>query len=107
MLKTDGGIDREQGQASGSAAIGMVLKDHKYRDVDVTGSQMDRLLPAAHIADTSQQVRSGNASTSRSHGGGTKTATASQFAGSSAWRWRQYGLAANRSASRHTAKGST
>jgi ribonuclease HI len=34
VLKTDGGITAEQGQASGRAAIGVVLKDHKYRDVD-------------------------------------------------------------------------
>jgi ribonuclease H / adenosylcobalamin/alpha-ribazole phosphatase len=34
VLKTDGGITAEQGQASGPAAIGVVLKDHKYRDVD-------------------------------------------------------------------------
>lgn len=34
VLKTDGGITAEQGQASGPAAIGAVLKDHKYRDVD-------------------------------------------------------------------------
>ena len=33
VLKTDGGITAEQGQASGPAAIGVVLKDHKYRDV--------------------------------------------------------------------------
>jgi ribonuclease H / adenosylcobalamin/alpha-ribazole phosphatase len=34
VLKTDGGITAEQGQVSGPAAIGVVLKDHKYRDVD-------------------------------------------------------------------------
>jgi ribonuclease HI len=34
VLKTDGGIAAEQGEASGPAAIGVVLKDHKYRDVD-------------------------------------------------------------------------
>ena len=34
VLKTDGGITAEQGQAAGQAAIGVVLKDHKYRDVD-------------------------------------------------------------------------
>jgi ribonuclease HI len=34
ILKTDGGITAEQGQAAGPAAIGVVLKDHKYRDVD-------------------------------------------------------------------------
>jgi ribonuclease HI len=34
VLKTDGGITAEQGQAAGPAAIGVVLKDHKYRDVD-------------------------------------------------------------------------
>lgn len=34
VLKTDGGITREQGQASGQAAIGVVLNDPKYRDVD-------------------------------------------------------------------------
>ena len=33
VLKTDGGITAEQG-ASGPAAIGVVLKDPKYRDVD-------------------------------------------------------------------------
>ena len=32
-LKTDGGITAEQG-AAGPAAIGVVLKDHKYRDGD-------------------------------------------------------------------------
>jgi hypothetical protein len=31
VLKTDGGIAAEQGQAAGPAAIGVVLKDHKYR----------------------------------------------------------------------------
>lgn len=34
VLKADGGITAEQGQASGPAAIGVVLKDQKYRDVD-------------------------------------------------------------------------
>lgn len=34
VLKTDGGITAEQGQASGQAAVGVVLKDPKYRDVD-------------------------------------------------------------------------
>ena len=34
VLKADGGITAEQGQASGQAAIGVVLKDPKYRDVD-------------------------------------------------------------------------
>ena len=34
VLKTDGGITKEQGQASGEGAIGVVLKDHRYRDVD-------------------------------------------------------------------------
>jgi ribonuclease HI len=34
VLKTDGGITYEQGRASGQAAIGVVLKDPKYRDVD-------------------------------------------------------------------------
>lgn len=33
VLKTDGGIAAEQG-ASGPASVGVVLKDHKYRDVD-------------------------------------------------------------------------
>jgi ribonuclease HI len=33
VLKTDGGIAAEQGLGSGSAAIGVVLKDPKYRDV--------------------------------------------------------------------------
>ncbi len=33
VLKADGGITAEEG-ASGQAAIGVVLKDHKYRDVD-------------------------------------------------------------------------
>ena len=31
VLKTDGGITAEHGQAAGPAAIGVVLKDHKYR----------------------------------------------------------------------------
>jgi ribonuclease HI len=34
VLKTDGGIMAEKGQASGPAAIGVVLKDPGYRDVD-------------------------------------------------------------------------
>lgn len=34
VLKIDGGIITEHGEASGDAAIGVVLKDHKYRDVD-------------------------------------------------------------------------
>lgn len=34
VLKTDGGMTREPRQASGEAAIGVVLKDPKYRDVD-------------------------------------------------------------------------
>jgi ribonuclease HI len=34
VLMTDGGITYEQGRASGQAAIGVVLKDSKYRDVD-------------------------------------------------------------------------
>lgn len=34
MLKADGGITYEKGKASGQAAIGVVLKDPKYRDVD-------------------------------------------------------------------------
>ena len=34
MLKTDGGITREPGLASGQAAIGVLLKDPRYRDVD-------------------------------------------------------------------------
>lgn len=33
VLKTDGGITAEQGQASGQAAIGVVLKDPRHRDV--------------------------------------------------------------------------
>ena len=33
VLKTDGGITAEQGVGSGLAAIGVVLKDPKYRDV--------------------------------------------------------------------------
>ena len=33
VLKADAGITAEQG-AAGPAAIGVVLKDHKYRDVD-------------------------------------------------------------------------
>lgn len=34
MLKTDGGISREPGRASGRAGIGVVLKDDRDRDVD-------------------------------------------------------------------------
>lgn len=34
VLFTDGGITAEQAEASGPAAIGVVLKDPKYRDVD-------------------------------------------------------------------------
>jgi ribonuclease HI len=34
VLQTDGGITFEQGQGSGQAAIGVVLKDPEYRDVD-------------------------------------------------------------------------
>jgi ribonuclease HI len=33
VLKTDGGITAEPGKGSGLAAIGVVLKDPKYRDV--------------------------------------------------------------------------
>lgn len=40
VLKTDGGITAEQGQASGPAAIGVVLKDHRYRDVDELSKQI-------------------------------------------------------------------
>jgi ribonuclease HI len=34
VLKTDGGITAEGGHGSGEAAIGVVLKDPQYRDVD-------------------------------------------------------------------------
>ena len=34
VLQADGGITAEQGQASGEAAIGVVLKDPEYRDVE-------------------------------------------------------------------------
>jgi ribonuclease HI len=34
VLKTDGGIKAKAGQGAGEAAIGVVLKDHKYRDVE-------------------------------------------------------------------------
>lgn len=34
VLKADGGITAARGQASGPAAIGVVLKDPKYRDVE-------------------------------------------------------------------------
>jgi hypothetical protein len=40
VLKTDGGITAEQGQAAGPAAIGVTLKDHKYRDVDEISKQI-------------------------------------------------------------------
>ena len=40
VLKTDGGITAEPGQAAGPAAIGVVLKDHKYRDVDEISKQI-------------------------------------------------------------------
>ena len=40
VLKADGGITAEQGQASGPAAIGVVLKDPKYRDVDEVSKQI-------------------------------------------------------------------
>ncbi|MGI8513916.1 MAG: ribonuclease HI family protein [Acidimicrobiia bacterium] len=40
VLQTDGGITAEQGQASGPAAIGVVLKDHRYRDVDELSKQI-------------------------------------------------------------------
>ena len=39
VLKTDGGITAEQG-ASGHAAIGVVLKDPEYRDVDEVSQQI-------------------------------------------------------------------
>jgi ribonuclease HI len=42
VLKTDGGITRERGQAAGRAAIGVVLKDHKYRDVDEVSKRIGR-----------------------------------------------------------------
>jgi hypothetical protein len=34
VLKTDGSITAEQSRAAGQAAIGVVLNDHKYRDVE-------------------------------------------------------------------------
>jgi ribonuclease HI len=34
VLRTDGGIAAERGQAAGPASIGVVLKDHEHRDVD-------------------------------------------------------------------------
>jgi ribonuclease HI len=40
VLKSDGGITAEQGQAAGPEAIGVVLKDHKYRDVDEISKQI-------------------------------------------------------------------
>jgi ribonuclease HI len=40
VLKTDGGVTAERGQAAGLAAIGVVLKDHDYRDVDELSKQI-------------------------------------------------------------------
>jgi ribonuclease HI len=42
VLKVDGGIAREQGQAAGPAAIGAVLKDPKYRDLDEVSKRIGR-----------------------------------------------------------------
>jgi ribonuclease HI len=39
VLKTDGGITAEQG-AAGPAAIGVVLKDHKYRHVEEVSTRI-------------------------------------------------------------------
>lgn len=50
VLKTDGGITAEQGQASGTAAIGVVLKDHKYRDVDDVSEEIG-LARNHHVAE--------------------------------------------------------
>jgi hypothetical protein len=43
VLKIDGGITAEHGQVAGPAAIGVVLKDHKYRDVDELSKRIGRL----------------------------------------------------------------
>ena len=43
VLKTDGGITREQGQAAGRGAIGVVLKDHRYRDVCEVSKRIGRV----------------------------------------------------------------
>jgi ribonuclease HI len=43
VLKTDGGIAAERGQAAGPAAIGVVLKDHKYRDVEEISKRIGRV----------------------------------------------------------------
>lgn len=42
VLKTDGGIAADDG-ASGQAAIGVVLKDPKYRDVDERSKKIGRV----------------------------------------------------------------
>ncbi len=42
VLKTDGGITAEHGQAAGPAAIGVVLKDHKHRDVAEISKRIGR-----------------------------------------------------------------
>ena len=42
VLKTDGGIAADEG-ASGPAAIGVVLKDPKYRDVDELSKPIGRV----------------------------------------------------------------
>jgi ribonuclease HI len=42
VLKTDGGIRAEPGQATGPASIGVVLKDHKYRDVAEVSKRIGR-----------------------------------------------------------------
>jgi ribonuclease H / adenosylcobalamin/alpha-ribazole phosphatase len=42
VLKTDGGIAAEAGGASGPAAVGVVLKDPNYRDVDQVSKRIGR-----------------------------------------------------------------
>jgi ribonuclease HI len=42
VLKTDGGIAADAGGASGPAAVGVVLKDPKYRDVDQVSKRIGR-----------------------------------------------------------------
>jgi probable phosphoglycerate mutase len=43
VLKTDGGIAAEHPQAAGPAAIGVVLKDPEYRDVETVSQAIGRV----------------------------------------------------------------
>jgi len=43
VLKTDGGIAAERPEAAGTAAIGVVLKDPEYRDVETLSKAIGRV----------------------------------------------------------------